>query len=197
MTPPLPASPLITRVASGATWYRCHWRDRAAPYFNRAAFGSRFNSTSGDFGTLYLAESIEGAFVEGLVYDVTLKGGPARVVSDELLRNKVLSVIAFPTALRLFDLTGRGLALAERDLRLLSCPHTESCPFAEQVFAHADAYDGIRYPSRHNPNLSCVALFERPREAPEVVLLGSWLSADLLSKTQSLMTRYQITRAST
>lgn len=197
MLPTFPTSPLTSTTPSGATWYRCHGRDHSAVYFNRAPFGSRFNSTSGDFGTLYLAESIEGAFVVGLVYDVTLKGGPARVISDELLRNKVLSVVAFPTALRLLDLTGRGLALAERDLKLLSCPPTESCPFAEQVYAHPDAYDGIRYPSRHNPNLSCVALFERPRAAPAVVLLGSWISADLLSKTRSLMTRYQITRAST
>jgi hypothetical protein len=54
------------------------------------------------------------------------------------------------------------LSLVGTDGGVNTGPYRISQAWARALFEHADAPDGILYPSRHDPSLKCIAVFSRP-----------------------------------
>jgi hypothetical protein len=112
------------------------------------------------YGVLYTALEPKGAFYETLGYDIK-----KQVFSDLELKERRLWAIECQQPLMLVDLTGDGLARLRVDMRLtstreLSLPQAWSRAF----HGHPSQPDGIRYVSRHQPQLHCAALFERAKD---------------------------------
>lgn len=116
------------------------------------------------YGVLYTALEPKGAFYETLGYDIK-----KQLFSNLELKERRLWTIELQQPLALVDLTGDGLARLRVDIRLtstreLSLPQGWSWAF----HSHPSQPDGIRYLSRHQPQLQCVALFERAKDKLQV-----------------------------
>lgn len=117
-------------------------------------------SIDSPYGVLYTALEPKGAFYETLGYDIK-----KQIFSDLELKERRLWEIELRQPLVLVDLTGDGLARLQVDVRLtstraLSLPQAWSHAF----YNHPHQPDGIRYLSRHQPQLHCAALFERTKD---------------------------------
>lgn len=118
---------------------------------------NRFDPTSGRFGVLYAAAAFEAALIE------TLLRNPARLmVSAQAIRLRAHSRLCASRDLRLVDATGAGLSKIGTDARLCTGPYAPCGAWADALWDHPDAPDGLLYPSRHDPHYHCVALFQRP-----------------------------------
>lgn len=193
----LPSTLPTTTIAPYTPLYRSHSTTHTAEYFNHTRKGYRFSAPNGEYGILYSAidmeagNGMEGAFVEGLVYDALLQR--ARTFARTKLAEKQLSICTMSGPLRLLDLTGRGLAQIGRDNKLTVGSLRGTNRFGLQVFNHPAALDGILYPSRHNIDLRSVALFNRP-SLPERhwVSLGPWDGPELWNDTLRLLEAYKL-----
>jgi len=67
-----------------------------------------------------------------------------------------------PRDLRLADLHGAGLQQLGLDNAISTDPYRPCGAWAEALWAHPAAPDGIAYRSRHDPREICHAIFERP-----------------------------------
>ncbi len=153
-TKPLP----ITAISQ--PWYRIHRNLDEAAYFGRSG-KSRFDAPAGEFGVLYVAATVEGAFIEGCIRDVGI-GRAHRVVSTTYLRDRSLSRMSFSDSLRLVDLSGPGLAQVAADMRLCTAGgYRVAQRWSLAFWRHPDVPDGILWPSRHDPSRLCAALFDR------------------------------------
>ena len=111
------------------------------------------------YGVLYTALTPKSAFYETLGHAIK-----KQIFSDLELKERALWTIVLRQPLTLVDLTADGLAQLQVDIRLtstreLSLPQAWSRAF----YAHPSQPDGIRYVSRHQPQLQCAALFERAK----------------------------------
>jgi hypothetical protein len=117
----------------------------------------RFDSTSGSFGVLYAAMDFEAAFVE------TILRNPARqIVSMADISSRSVAALAASRPLRMVNLHGAGLQTLGVDNAITTGPYGPCGLWADALFAHPDAPDGIAYASRHDPELLCLASFARP-----------------------------------
>ena len=117
----------------------------------------RFDDPEGAFGTLYLGDMLEACFVETLLRNPRL-----RLVARSEIDMRRWSTLAGLRTLRLVDFTGPGLSLVGTDGGVNTGPYRISQAWARALFDHADAPDGILYPSRHDPSLKCAGVFSRP-----------------------------------
>ena len=129
----------LTRIPKERTWFRLY-RHPYAPLHFGTTRRARFDAARGEFGVLYAAGQIAGAFVE------TLARGGVRTVSQERLQRYRVAEIAASRALSLVDLTGRGLVRMGVD---------------GAFFAHGSRPDGILYASRHDPRQQLAAFYDR------------------------------------
>ncbi len=173
---PLPTSELARRrlpladLPAGTRLFRVHARHRGPVFFSRGPLG-RFDGAAARFGMLYAGTGREAALVETLLREPSR---PAVAISEVAAR--ALSVLVADRPLRLVDLTGPGLSRLGLDARLANGPSDTCGRRSDALEAHPDAPDGILYPSRLDPSLSCAALFERAApalaaEGPPVPLL--------------------------
>ncbi|MCY4637635.1 MAG: RES family NAD+ phosphorylase [Acidobacteria bacterium] len=116
---------------------------------------ARFDAARGEFGVLYAAGQIAGAFVE------TLARGGVRTVSQERLQRYLVAEITASRALSLVDLTGRGLVRMGVDGRLTTGAYQTAQRWSSAFFAHRSRPDGILYGSRHDPGQQLAAFFDR------------------------------------
>jgi len=154
----------------GARLFRVHARQRGPIFFSRGPLG-RFDSAAARFGVLYAGTSREAALVETLLREPSR---PAVALGEVAAR--VLSALLAARPLRLLDLTGPGLSRLGLDARLASGTCAACGRWADALEARPEGPDGILYPSRLDPSLSCAALFERAEpalaaEGPPVPLL--------------------------
>ncbi len=142
-------------------WFRLHLAGRRALHFGRAARW-RFDAPSGRYGVLYAAEDLHGAFIETFL---RLPGQQGRVSRADLSLRAV-SRITSRRPLRLLDLTGPHLARLRVDASLFtSTDYARTQAWSAAFWSHADAPDGLRYRSRHDPARFAVALFDRVERA--------------------------------
>ncbi len=64
--------------------------------------------------------------------------------------------------LRLARLHGEGLQQLGCDNAISTGPYDPCGAWADALWAHPDAPDGVAYQSRHDPREICLAIFERP-----------------------------------
>jgi RES domain len=148
----------IIEISAAMRLYRVH-RDGYDPvYFTpRKPPIHRFDDPHGVFGTLYLGEMLETGFLETLLRNPRL-----RLVAWAEIDTRRWSMLTGLRTLRLVDFTGPGLSVVGTDGGVNTGPYLISQAWARALFDHADAPDGVLYPSRHDPSLRCAALFSRP-----------------------------------
>lgn len=149
------------------TLYRIQAETYADPLYFGATRLNRWDcpaDANQSFGVLYTALEPKGAFYETLGHNIK-----KQIFSDLELAERTLWSIEIQQPLELVDLTGDGLAQLQIDARLtttriLSIPQAWSLAF----YRHPRQPDGIRYLSRHQPQLHCAALFERAKTKLQV-----------------------------
>jgi hypothetical protein len=169
---PPPPSGLARRAAlpavtldAGTVLHRVHRLGHDPVFFGPAATGdpptrlpeSRFDSATGRFGVLYLGGTREAALVETL-----LRNPRRRLVAASAIAERAASEIVALRALVLVRLMDAGLQALGLDNSIATGPYAPCGLWADALWAHPSAPDGLIYRSRHDPAQTCVALFERP-----------------------------------
>lgn len=157
MLPPkdLNARKLATvTLARRATLFRIH-RHPDPVHYDRGA-GSRWNAPSGAFGVLYAAFDFEGAFIETLLRNPT-----DNVVSERDLASRLVTQLEVTARLDLIDLDGANLRKNGLSLSTVYADYAITQAWAAAFHDHSSHADGLRYRSRFNPQLMCVAVFDR------------------------------------
>jgi hypothetical protein len=152
--------------------YRSHDAALGPIYFGRAAT-YRFDAPSREYGVLYAAADLHGAFVETFDHDST----GLRVVSLRDLRVRSLARFDPRRPLQLVDLTGAGLIQLGADARLTTGPYAIAQRWSLAFHDHPDQPDGILFRSRRDPSRLCLALFERIANVLAAASLGSLADA--------------------
>ena len=177
----------LLRLPAQSSLVRVHRLEHHAVFFSsgtgRAPVG-RFDSPGGAFGVLYLAHSLDGAFAE-----TVLRNPQRRLVDPSEITGRAVSVLRLSRATRLVDLRGAGLQALGTDNAISTGPYGPCGAWADALHAHPDAPDGIAYPSRHDPDQRCVALFSRPALTLDI-LSGPTPLADLPDVVAGLLRRY-------
>lgn len=161
-------------VPAGAALARIH-RQAHHPVFFGPGAGvpptCRFDSLAGGFGVLYVGAALPGALVETL-----LRNPKRRMAAYVDLESRASSALRCLRDLRLVQLHGAGLQQVGCDNAISTGPYDPCGAWADALWAHPEAPDGIAYESRHDPRQICYAIFERPdlefAVEPPVPLLG-------------------------
>jgi len=149
----------IEVVAAGTPLHRVH-RLMHGPIFFGPSPGApatyRFDSPSDAFGVLYVGLTLTAAVVE------TLLRNPARkMVAYSEIAARGSSVVSSERDLRLVRLHGSGLQQLGCDNAISTGPYEPCGAWADALWTHKSAPDGIAYQSRHDSSQICLAVFER------------------------------------
>ena len=169
--PPMPPADLDKRSLpiqpiSGTFFriYRNNFKKPKPDHYGKSS-ASRFDAPAGEYGVIYLARNIDGAFAETFIRNPN----PNQIVSeiddtDLQVRSLAEFVVDQGNPLRLVDLAGVGLAR----LRLTNSITTSTArrnavsqAWSKQFYDHPSDPDGIAYMSRQNASELCIAVFER------------------------------------
>ena len=135
--------------------FRIHHTGRSCLYFGKKT-AQRFDDPLGRYGVLYAAVQPEAAFAEVFLRPLSLM-----LIREVDLQERSLSEIAC-NRLHCVDLTGAGLRRVSCDNRIATeKPYLTVGQWSRALFIHPQQPDGIIYRSRHNPQLKCLALFDR------------------------------------
>jgi hypothetical protein len=154
--PVLPDDCLVVRLPIGTPIMRVHWSDKGPIFFGPPAGigpSNRFDAPAGEYGTLYVAEDLAGAFAE------TLLRKAARLVGWPAVAQRSFSMLTLQREVTLAQLHGDGLAWhgVTSDI----CAGDDYGPSqAISLAFYAKGLDGIAYRSRHNNDQLCYALFD-------------------------------------
>lgn len=150
---PLP----IVAMPQATIWHRVHLGIHDPVHFGpRNPPTSRYDDPACVFGTLYVGETLEVAFVETM-----LRNPKLRVVSLAEVTARRWATIQASRDLRLVDFCGSGLSAVGTTGAVNTGSYRVSQAWAAALHGHPDAPDGILYRSRHNPSLRCAAIFDR------------------------------------
>lgn len=178
-----------------ARLWRFHSSSHGAIYFGHEVLG-RFDDPQGEFGVLYAAQDIEGAFAEtfGRLRD-------PRLLTRRELGGRTLSLVTVTHAVALVDMRAEGLSRIGADARLTTGDYTVAQRWsraiwsrrpvtAEELLARPYTADGLLYRSRHDPARDCVALFDRPHLHLSSEGRGSLMDAANEELLADLLDRY-------
>lgn len=149
---------VIKNISQNTQFFRIHSAKREAIYFSglKTNQESRFCAINQEYGTLYLAEDIFGAFRE------TISRSIYRRVSEDNLISRCLSTVSVNRDIQLADLTGEGLTIIGADARMTTDGYNNyqvSRQWAMALWQHSKAIDGLYYRSRYDPSRLCIVLF--------------------------------------
>lgn len=176
--------PTLEIAGSFVRMHQCHY---GALYFGKAGV-HRFDAPHHEYGVLYMADHVAGAFVEtfGDVWDIQAR---YNMVSATRLASRCLSTIRLTRPVTVCDLTGQGLAQIGADGRLTAGDRLMAQQWSLAIWKHSAAVSGIRYRVRHDQSEIAVALFDRAADAVAIDPPGKLV--DHLS-LPALLTRYNI-----
>ena len=181
------ASLPLQEIAAGSTLVRVHRLGLSPVFFSpgpgKPAIG-RFDSLSGSFGVLYMAQSLEGAFAE-----TVLRNPHRQLIDPAEISNRAVSVLAVSRTVRLVEMRGRGLQVLGTDNAVSTGPYGPCGAWSDALFSHKDQPDGIAYASRYDPGQVCIALFSRADIRLEVVS-GPTPLAGMAAEVSDLLRRY-------
>jgi hypothetical protein len=181
-------SPLpLLEMPAASTLVRIHRSSRSPVFFSPGDVLTplgRFDSPSGRFGVIYLAETFQGAFAE-----TVLRNPARRLVSFAEIAGKSLAVLALSRAVRVVRMHGPGLQALGLDNAISTGPYGPCGIWADALFAHPDHPDGLAYASRHDPEQICVALFSRPDLTLDLGSDSVRLT-DILGEVAAVLRRY-------
>ena len=191
---PLPAPPKdlpsrsITLVQFSGVIFRTHGIGRDPLYFGKSC-ASRFDAPDGSFGVLYAGCDPYCAFIETFA-----RAAGTRIITTTELEKQALSELKPARAFKLIDLTQSGTLLRiGADARLFASDHEVARLWSKALHDHPLEPDGIRYPSRIDPQKHALALFED--RVPKIVTLKreSWYAPGPMRRMLAeLMEHYQL-----
>lgn len=158
--PDLDRRPLPIRERDGP-WLRIFRTAHREPlHFGRGP-ENRFDAPRGQYGVLYAADTLDGAFVE-----VFGRQPDLRILSVDSLAARSVAEISTSRALRLVDLRDEGLAAIGATGELtIGGRYPLARRWSLALWQHPSRPDGLWYRSRHVPSETSVALFDRVGDA--------------------------------
>jgi hypothetical protein len=147
----------IYTITRGTELFRVHLARYGAIHFSglkAEESNTRFRSPSREYGTMYLATDIFGAFRETIGAMSSY-----RLVSEANLSSRCLSIVTADCALDLADLSGAGLTWIGADARLTTGSYSVAQAWAKALWEHPRHVDGLYYRSRYDPSRFCIVLF--------------------------------------
>ncbi len=161
--------------------YRVHRIDRNAVFFGRTR-NNRFDDPSQEFGVLYAAEDVHGAFAETF--------GDVPALSVHALTANGYSTIRLGRPLHLADLRGNGLLRLGADMRLCAGEHADAQQWSRAIWFHPANVDGLCYPARHDPSRTALALYDRAEAALSAVAGGAFQDPSNTELTARILDHY-------
>lgn len=155
--PVLPDDSLVVRLPSGTPLVRVHWSDKGPIFFGPpkgVALSNRFDAPAGEYGTLYAAEDLAGAFAE------TMLRKAARIIGWPAVAQRSWSILNLQREVALAQLHGDGLAWHGVTSDICTGDNYQPSQAISMAF-HNKGLDGIVYRSRYNNDQLCYALFDR------------------------------------
>lgn len=181
------AAPLITRIPEGVSLVRIHRAGDGPVWFgpvDPAMPTYRFDAPNGEYRTIYLAERLNGAFVE------TVLRGAKRIVSRAFVEQREWCELRLLRDVQVLQLHGPGLHWHGQTADISTgSNYARSQEFAARMYAEHPAIDGIAYRSRHDNEEICYALFDRVDPAHLEVADRHKFAAER-AITDELMRRY-------
>jgi hypothetical protein len=181
----LPPELPVEELPADTELWRVHRLPRRALRFGTRG-EHRFSAPGGEFGTCYLGDSLQVSILETFI-----RGSRYRMISGATLRAYAGSSVRTALPARLLRLHSDGLVAlglpADAPHRI---PYTDCQALAVDAWRCEPPLDGIRYRSRWDDALYCVALFDRARSA-----LGppdAPLRMDDLSLIRPILRQYDI-----
>jgi hypothetical protein len=176
--PPLPPADLDSRHLDVETLgpcelWRISWPGKAlfwSPESGKPPRG-RFDDPGGGYRVHYSALTFDGAFVEALLRQEQM---PYLAWSD--IASREIAALRLSRPLRVIPLLGHHLAQLRATAAVASGPYGVSRSWSHALFQWRDddgPVDGLLYPSRHDDEQRCLALFDRAAGALEVVSTDS------------------------
>jgi hypothetical protein len=174
----------LTRVSGPL--YRVHRASCSALYFGKSGL-SRFDDPQKQFGVLYASLKPEAAFVEAVLRQIDQV-----LVWEKALAERALSMINM-TPISCVNLTAHGLRRLSCDNRIADeLPYRMPGLWSRAFFEHPQKPSGILYRSRHNPQLTCIAVFSRAERQFKVAQTRGLLDPGLRGWTGKLLSRYRL-----
>jgi hypothetical protein len=186
--PPYEFSKFVPRVGELAgPWFRVHQTLKDPIYFGRSGL-NRWDSPDASYGVLYAADTWQGALMESVLHDPKTK-----IVLESELAKRSMALITASIDLRTVDLSdGKTLRALEITESETQGAYSESQGISKAVYSAGWSVNGIRYASRLDPNLSCLALFDFPPEQLFLHDLGGLLSNFNRNLVSSMLRAYEI-----
>jgi hypothetical protein len=186
---PGPPPDLISRAPRirehAGPWFRLHSARHTPLHFGRQRRW-RFDAPAAEFGVLYAADDLHGAFIEtfGRQLDV-------RSITSQKLVEQRLATIESVRGLRLVDLAASGgLARLGADTRLTAGDYEVSQAWSRALWAHPVHADGLSYPLRHDPTRLGCAIFDRAAKVLTVTRQGTLWDPARRSELGGILDRY-------
>jgi hypothetical protein len=172
-------------IEATGPWVRSHALHHGPIFFGRTGV-NRFDAPSDQYGVLYVAEDIQGAFIETFGRQLGIHEIPiARIAA------RTFSQVLQSRPLRLVDLIGPGLSRIGADNRLTAASYDPSQRWSLVLHEHPDHPDGLLYRSRHDPSRLCAAIFDRAAGALTATSLGSLADASNAALLANLLDTYE------
>lgn len=179
----LPAALRWDVLPEGMSVHRVHWTT-IDPLSFSVGKANRFDAPGGEFGVLYTAADIEGAFVE------TVLRRNGRLIRRDVVGQRSWVRLELTRALRVVRLHGEGLLWHGQDATIsTSSDYRLARALSLALFNRADAPDGIAYRSKHDNDQICYAFYDRVLTTAFKHVVGASFSEDWTATTR-LVSRY-------
>jgi len=157
----------VTPVPAESYLARIHWTANAPLFFGPGPGkrpSGRFDALKHEYGTCYFGLSVAVAFAEAMSRSV-----PPREVSRAGCAARSLVVVQAVRPIMAVQLHGPGLRRLGATGAVSAGAYSRSRMWALALWEHPDQPDGILYRSKHDNDELCLALFDRARDAIQVV----------------------------
>jgi len=177
--------PIVTKLGKSQL-YRVHLSHKDAVFFGKSG-ANRWDDPKGQYGVLYTGIDEYCAFIEVFGHATGV-----RLIEEDDLEKRGMSIIPVARPLRLVDLRGKGLARIGADSRICDCDVEISKRWSRAFFSHPSRPDGVLYRARHDPSRFSVALFERAGKklGLEQVMIDSFMNPDHEKLLAELLDHY-------
>lgn len=168
---------------AGTKLFRIYWTTLDSMKFS-IGNANRFDAPGGEFGVLYTAAEIEGAFVE------TVLRRNGRLIRREKVAARSWTEIILTRSLTVARLYGDGLLWHGQDGSIsTSNDYQDARALSLALFEDFPHLDGIAYRSKHDNDRMCYAFFDRAGSTSFRHVTYAKFSDDW-PHTEALMTRY-------
>jgi len=166
--------------------YRVHQLAYDAVFFGKSGL-YRFDDPKKLYGVFYASLKPEAALAETLLRQLS-----RMAISETRLVSRGLAVVAV-SSISCVNLTGAGLRRLSCDNRIADeLPYRTSQLWSRAFFEHPQKPSGILYRSRHNPQLTCVAVFSTAQSRLRLRQTTALLAPSLRAWTTRQLRRYRL-----